>query len=321
MNWLQGITIALALGSSMQLHAAQRVHTVKSGDSLQEISTRYFGVMTHAELIQRHNQMKSTHLREGQQLEIPIAEVHTVKSGNTWSGLASRYWHDADLHRVMAELVADDPEAPLKPGRKLRIPALARYRLQKGETLIALSRKFLGHGKGGDTLGRLNGISDPRRLHVGQKLRIPFFETSKLTEEKTPPVSAPPPVAPAAVTPPSSSTQAPPTPKGLATQAPPTPKGLAEAALSKAINRYLEGDYDDALKRLEALQPEIEKSSDIAMQRRLLRHLTFVYAAFDRADGVCTTYNSLLKIEPKPEWNPDQVSPKVLNLLALCDRS
>ncbi|RMH57389.1 MAG: LysM domain-containing protein, partial [Candidatus Hydrogenedentota bacterium] len=48
--------------------------------------------------------------------------------------------------------------------------------VRSGETLYSIARSELGDGERWKELARLNGITDPRRLFVGQRLRLPAGE-------------------------------------------------------------------------------------------------------------------------------------------------
>ena len=96
-------------------------------------------------------------------------------------------------------------------------------------------------------------------------------------------------------------------------------KGLKKS-LRRAINVYLEGRYDDALTQLEELRPRVLARGSRSEQLLLLEHLTFVYVAFDRVKDACDGYRALLQLEPNFRWNGDRVSPKILRLVATCQR-
>lgn len=51
------------------------------------------------------------------------------------------------------------------------------YKVQAGDTLSDLSRKFYGHSRYGEALGKINRIADHKTLQVGSYLIIPTQET------------------------------------------------------------------------------------------------------------------------------------------------
>ena len=52
--------------------------------------------------------------------------------------------------------------------------------------------------------------------------------------------------------------------------------------------------------------------------RLLLRHLLYVYVAFERRDDACVMYQALLAVDEEPEWDPDLVSPRILDTIRAC---
>jgi len=60
--------------------------------------------------------------------------------------------------------------APGAPAQAAAAPAAATYTVKAGDTLAKISRKVGGTPEG---LARLNGIKDPSKLRIGQKLKLP----------------------------------------------------------------------------------------------------------------------------------------------------
>jgi hypothetical protein len=56
-----------------------------------------------------------------------------------------------------------------------------------------------------------------------------------------------------------------------------------------------------------------------ADQQLLLRYLVFVYTAYNQTDRACESYQALRQIRPDLTWDPDEVSPKILRLIASCE--
>lgn len=66
---------------------------------------------------------------------------------------------------------AQNGAAPATPARKAATPKAgsADYTIRRGDTLAAIAKK---HGLEATDLARWNGIDDPRRLRIGQKIRL-----------------------------------------------------------------------------------------------------------------------------------------------------
>ena len=287
---VSGLLLASGLAAAGELR-----HEVQPDQTLGEISQLYYGDARHAEVIRFYNGLDSSPLRPESQLSIPQVEEHTVTAGDSWSALALRYWGDASLHRQLALYAAGRSDAPLKVGQKLRIGPLISYRLASGDTLASVSRRFYGHPDRATALARFNRVKNPRRLQVGARVKVPIAELGSAPAK-------PPPPEPAA-------------PVEVAAAPPPD---RFEAALRRARNTQLDGRYNDALEQLEALRPTILAQGSHSERVLLLEQLTFVYTAFDRDQDACNGYRALLQLEPQLAWDGDQVSPKILRLVARC---
>jgi LysM repeat protein len=129
------------------------VYQVKAGDTLQKIAVA-FGVRT--ETLEEANGLKNIGaLRVGQDLKIPEKPMPE----------APRQTESA--HKTTAQ-------ETVKPAVKTT-PAIAKdggeiYTVKKGDNPVAIARKFHVNY---DELLKLNKIEDPKKLKIGQKLKIP----------------------------------------------------------------------------------------------------------------------------------------------------
>jgi LysM repeat protein len=192
-----------------------RSYNVRSGDTLTRIAERE-GVTLEALL--RANQLdRNSTIYVDQTLTIPSASSapaatattpsngnggsgreYTVRSGDTLSAIATRHnvtvaqlrsanGISGDIIRVGQTLVipgngASTP-APTVATPSTPTPGGATYTVRSGDTPGQIARQF-----NVDTaeLMRVNGISDPRRIRVGQVLQIPgrTADTSHTTESR-----------------------------------------------------------------------------------------------------------------------------------------
>ncbi len=294
MSWLTALASGLLLASGLAA-AGELRHEVQPDQTLGEISQLYYGDARHAEMIRCYNGLDSSAIGPESQLSIPRVEEHTVTAGDSWSALALRYWGDASLHQQLALYAAGRSDAPLKVGQKLRIGPLISYRLASGDTLASVSRRFYGQPDRATALARFNRVKHPRRLQVGTRVKVPIAELGLAA-------AAPPPPDPAVL---------------VEVAAAPAPDRF-KAALRRARNTRLDGRYHDALEQLEALRSTVLAQGSRSERVLLLEQLTFIYTAFDRDQDVCDGYRALLALEPQLEWDGDQVSPKILRLVARC---
>ena len=181
--------------------ATAATHTVGKGDSLWSIAKKY-GV-TVSELAAANKLATSATLRLGQTLTVPAkaaaapaagadaANTYTVKSGDTLGSIARKQGTNTaslraannlsgDSLRVGQKLVIPGNATPLSassPAAGAPVPATAAphagagtYTVAPGDTLGSIAQR---HGVKSGDLGVLNNITDPKKLRVGQVLKLP----------------------------------------------------------------------------------------------------------------------------------------------------
>ena len=167
-------------------------HTVGRGETLGEIAARY-GVSVTA-LVKANDLANANLIRIGQRLTIPAkggteqggggsaTVTHVVKSGETLSQIAARYGTT-----VAALVKQNDIARPslIVVGTKLTITGSggsssgggggssevqATHKVVSGETLGEIAARY---GVSANAIASLNNLSNPNRIRIGQKLRIP----------------------------------------------------------------------------------------------------------------------------------------------------
>lgn len=145
---------------------AERTHVVAKGDTIGKIA-KANGVTAAA--LAKANGIDGTMIRIGQKLKIP----EVAGAGTDTKPMAV----SAPAQAVVAA-AAQQASSPA-----------GTYVVAPGDTLAKIAKKF---GTKADTLAKLNSISDPRKLKIGQKLQVPGEASAKAEA----PASAP--AAPAA---------------------------------------------------------------------------------------------------------------------------
>lgn len=171
--------------SSSSQKGGHVIYTVKSGDTLGRIASKY-GVTTAA--LRMTNRIRGNVIRTGQRLRIPgtaDAEaadtvIHTVKSGDTLSSIAERYGVTVTRIKRSNRLTSN----MLRIGDKLEIPAQTQPRntsnavrapqskihvVKSGETLSEIAESY---GIGLSKVRAANGLRS-NNIRVGQRLVIP----------------------------------------------------------------------------------------------------------------------------------------------------
>lgn len=131
--------------------AAERMHVVTKGDTLGKIA-KANGVTAAA--LAKANGIDGTMIRIGQKLKIP----EVAGAGTEAKPMA------APAQAVVAA-AAQQASSPA-----------GTYTVAAGDTLAKIAKKF---GTKADTLAKLNSISDPKKLKIGQKLQVPGEASAK----------------------------------------------------------------------------------------------------------------------------------------------
>ncbi len=181
-NW-QELAAITAKSLENYLGTVGNFYTVKQGDSLYSIATKYG---TTVDAIKTANNLGTNLLSIGQKLLIPeIVEeepttpsapstnnVYNVKNGDTLYSIAGRYGITVDSLKTANNLTSDN----LKIGQKLVIPSSSTpssgsttYTVKSGDTLYGIASKY---GISVDDIKKANGLSS-NLLQIGQKLTIP----------------------------------------------------------------------------------------------------------------------------------------------------
>ena len=105
--------------------------------------------------------------------------VYTVKAGDTLSGIAAKY---GTTYQKLAEYNGISNPNKISVGQKIKIPGAGSsgststgggdtvYTVKAGDTLSGIAAKY---GTTYQTLASYNGISNPNKISVGQKIKIP----------------------------------------------------------------------------------------------------------------------------------------------------
>ena len=302
------VGLAILLGAT-SLQAKEQVHVMEQGESLSDVARRYWGKPGWADLLRTHNDLRTRSTPRGTRIRVPMPATRRVGPNDTWASIGTMVFGDPAYGGLVARLNHRDSSRKLEPGETVQVPVLVQYRLGKGETLAALSRRYLSGTRDWPLLAKINRIQNPSRMRAGRSLRIPVVPPTSLAKRTPTPWPSPP-----------GAGRAPPKTAPVSTAPGPRAETPArvKAILSASVNAYLEGRYEEARDQMEALRSEMIMRGSQSDQVKLLEHLTFVHVAFDNPESACRFYRALRSVRPKHTWDPDRVSPKVSRTTALC---
>lgn len=169
-----------------------KTHKVRRGQTLSQIASAHG--FTTAELLEVNTLRNRHHIRAGQVLRLPVSEprpmpvalervavqaeangggrTHRVRRGESLSVISGRYL--VPSRELMSLNGLSDPDR-IYVGQVLKISAdrasgpLAVHRVRKGDSLSIIAER---NGVARADVMAWNGITDPNRIFVGQKLRL-----------------------------------------------------------------------------------------------------------------------------------------------------
>jgi lysozyme len=175
-----------AITTGKQLHQDTHDYTVKSGDTLSAIASRY-GMTVNA-LVTLNGIQNANLIYPGQVLRVadsgagstvtkkattPITstgtQTCTVRYGDTLSGIASRYGTSTS---TLASINGIGNPNWIYPGQVLKLSggsSVRSYTVRSGDTLSGIAAKF---GTTWQALAQKNGLANPNVIYVGQTLVI-----------------------------------------------------------------------------------------------------------------------------------------------------
>lgn len=194
------------VGQRLSIPAAvtpPRTHTVKAGERLSDIATRYN--TTVEALLQANNFSNPNVIFVGQVLQLPstggpvnYSRAHIVQQGETLRIIAERYgttWQtlaafnnltNPNYIQIGQSLLIPPSGTVVTPPTSTPTPPASTitYVVQAGDTLSSIALRF---NVTQQSLALLNNLSNPSRIFVGQFLRIPPIGGPVVTPTPTTP--------------------------------------------------------------------------------------------------------------------------------------
>jgi LysM repeat protein len=296
------VVLGLVMPAIDVSEASEKKHIVAPGESASAIAKKYYGNFELTSLLLAYNGRESSVLQPGSTLRIPYCEVHRVQRGDSWSMLSQLYLKSVSNYAVVAELNGMLPEKPLQPGDQIVFPVFLEHRLKRGETLGALAERYYGQPNLSRLLQESNRFDDPRRLSVGETVRVPLLDfrlTAAVEKGEVAQVEHP-------------------EPEKKKTKPVPTPSPEQfKREIRTARELFHAGEFEKSRELLESIRKGVATDSPTGERAEHARLLAFVYVAFDLPAEACEVYGSAATQLPA-ELDPKMVSPRIRDTLSSC---
>ncbi len=188
-----------------------RTHTVAAGETLGEISQKYYNTARNWKKIAEANKVDPSELKVGQKITIPVLETttstttgtpvelasgersYTLKKGDSYYSIAKQELGNAARWKEIEKL-NNIPAEELRVGKTIKLPSKEAavtsitksptldstsgsdsrvHVVASGETLMDISKKHYGTTAKWKDIIKANPGVDPEGLKVGQKLNLP----------------------------------------------------------------------------------------------------------------------------------------------------
>ncbi len=112
----------------------------------------------------------------GKTFWIPTVWKYRLKKGDSLSSIATRYLKDSSRSEFLAWLNRIRHPKDLKSGALINIPFLIRHRVQQGQTMVDVARRYYFKSKPTGLLRKFNG-KRTNALKPGEMVLIPIFDS------------------------------------------------------------------------------------------------------------------------------------------------
>ncbi len=165
-----------------KLRIPTMVCTTKKGDTLKSVAKQYYGAQRRWTQIYEANKdvvSSSGEVKAGAKLVIPVPvfrAFYVAKKGDTLKTIAKKYYGKSGKWKKILEANKGSAykSGKVKTGKKLQIPLLT-YKVEKGDTVKSLARKFYGKKSGWRDIYQANQdiVPKSKKLKAGTTLVIP----------------------------------------------------------------------------------------------------------------------------------------------------
>ena len=179
--------VALIAGIlSIPLSSRAWIHMAKAGETLEQLSVRYYGTPDKTAAIRAANGFvhpDTGRLTEGEPVEIPEVLHVRVQESDTWSSLAASFLSSPSRAAFLADLNGYKEEQTPPAGTIIRIPFHLRHIFATDETVKSITALYYKKSKSPDWLLRYNA-GTKKKYGRGDVIIVPLWDLVFTDEEQ-----------------------------------------------------------------------------------------------------------------------------------------
>ncbi len=207
---------------------AQITHRLREGENLAALARRYYGAAWKWSYIAGVNGIADPKkVPPGRKLKIPVVWPYTVRRGDRLYTVAERLLGDGKRYPFLARFNGLPEKTVIERGQRLLVPIQIRHRVQRGDTLSKLGRRYYRSARMRFLLRDYNFLKS-MRLEPGQTILVPIFDREAALDRVKARISDRRPAAPPKAEAPQP--EAPPPTRAARGGAPPRPEGKGRVA-------------------------------------------------------------------------------------------
>jgi hypothetical protein len=176
----RAIALTFVLASLVPSVSRAFPHTVRPGETLAALASRYYGTPQMERVLVTANGLDRSgpsSLAPGMLLEIPEPRYHRVEPGENWDTLADTLLGHPKRATTLASANDSEPWVPPETGRVIVVPYNLSWILSGEESLQTLAYRYMGSNKLAWELMQYNLLTKAE-LPAGQVLLIPLKQLS-----------------------------------------------------------------------------------------------------------------------------------------------
>lgn len=303
---MKTLIVLFIVALSPALHAAELTHTLREGETLQQVARYYYGASWKSSYIVGRNGLSSeADAKAGKTYFIPASWIYKIRKNDSFTSIAKKELADKERYRfIMQTNGLTDNNVEI--GHELLMPFVIKHTVAANESLSAIAKLYYHSTKQMKALQEYNDLASSS-VTLGTKLLIPIADKDTLDIKK----KAPMPSGAATTAAPEEPDEKKPVEPALAAVPVAEDEKSPAARIRLATKEYDAGEFDEACRVFERLSGDPKLSRDEKVV--VIQHCGYCSIALDQPGPALDYFVTWLEMKPNVQLDPVFVSPKIRN--------